>query len=233
MPTGGQCVLPAGVGVNVYADTNCGPPPEAFTGVSQPNVCTFVNNPTPTGADYSVGLAGQAIVYGGSCAPSAGVPVIPPASFSERARICERATMASGCATNYACASPPPAQFKNAVCIYQQLDDNTPPSFCPMPYGLETMLYTAIKDERSCTACQCAPASGTCATKLSLFFDQACSSAPFDLMPGNCGLLINDGAGLTAKITVGTSNGAVCPPIPPVPQGTVKGTGRTQVCCMP
>jgi hypothetical protein len=228
-PTGTACALGVGVGANVYNNTGCTLPALAFSPVSQPNTCTLVNNPTMLGSFYSAGLAGQATLPAGSCQVISGIPTIPPAYFTKHARMCDRATMATGCATNYTCAAPVPPEFNDRVCIYQTLDDNTPPPFCPMPYGQETMLSKSILDQRSCTPCQC---TGLCDTSISFFSDPTCDSAGLllsDLTPGQCGLLQNDSKPLAASIEVGGATS--CMPSGAVPQGTVKGVGRTQVCC--
>lgn len=183
-------------------------------------VCTPADVPVTSN---SVRVSGNFI--SGSCQPQPTVQV-PPANWGMLGRACSGASTAGTCAGGEICVPPPPATTK--ACVYHDGD-----VACPTGYANKQLFYDGFDDTRSCTACKCGTATGSCigAGTVSLHNTADCSDAgtPYDL--GACAPSV---PATHAKFNDGPASNITCPIM--AGSGTPTGSAlpKTPVtfCCL-
>lgn len=186
-----------------------------------PNTCTTIPTTTSTQAHVFI----PAPVNMGSCAHHA-TNMIPPPQWATRVRGCSGATTTpQGCLANQICAPLPASPF-DKLCI-----EHTGDMACADPfYNVKHLVTDGADDTRSCSACDCGPASSSCAGKV-------------DFTESNCTILDASVSGSCGPKNNGTfiPNGANYMPMPsgscqPLPtsgqvQGTVTEHPPITFCC--
>jgi hypothetical protein len=119
------------------------------------------SNMTP-GSCFSVPGGGEnfypyATYTGGACTPQPTSNIVD-ATFTERMTACEtNSASPAGCAAQSQCV-PELDNPLETFCIYRDGDNACPSG----PYTERTLYYDTIDDGRSCTACTCGTATGSC-----------------------------------------------------------------------
>lgn len=175
------------------------------------------------------------LVASASCAPLDTDPTPTPATWGQFAREC-RGAPPGACDNDQLCAPPPAPGFHRCVSLMGAYDC-TAPLFAP--YTQPYVFYAGLQDTRTCAPCGCdAPSGSSCAARISLFSDGACTSPAID--GGSVGttapLCVDLAAGATPSITLAMqpieAHGA-CQPSGGDGGGAAIGLGPTTFCCMP
>jgi hypothetical protein len=175
--------------------------------------------------------AGPVQALNGNCAPSGGVPNLPPAAFGTQAAVCAGpSAMGVGCPTGM-CVPGAPAGYASSVCIFQQGDVACPPT----DYVKKTTVYSSIQDGRTCTPCSCGPSvGGTCAAQIWLYDPNTpCGAPPPYIFPadGTCQPLGGQQIINFILQPAGPPTGGSCPSAGGQPVGSATGAQPFTVCC--
>ncbi len=215
-PATGLCDPPT---VNLYSllTTNCGFSP---SGKKLTSGCSDAWIPAPGDSVK----AGAAALGSGSCQPSAGIPTISPAHWTQGAHLCSGSAISGECsASGQICVPKIDAPFSSTHCVYQAGD-----VACPSAYPSKSLLHgESIEDSRACSACACG--ASTCDATTVAFAKAKCTGASVEVP--------NDGNCTHAPFTIGSLqvsvgvNGA-CVPSGGVPTGEATGSDPLTVCCL-
>ncbi len=170
--SGCGCSAPQGVAcqvatIGLYDSANCSGPKGQLTVAG--DVCVAFVTTSIDPESVSLDAAPSA---GGACLPSPlGNPVLPPLSWSSRARACGDADEGGGCGAG-ACLPRPAAPFAEEPCIYAAGDVACPAG----AWSMRVVYYQDVADTRACTSCSCGAPSGTsCNGNAKLYTDNVCS----------------------------------------------------------
>jgi len=139
--------------MSFFFDSSCSPPAIGTQ--------TVTSSCEPTSiAAQSVTVAAPAAA-GGMCTTTGGVATTTPTTWGQVARACAPTSTPMGtCPSGDVCAPSPPAPFSTSLCVMQVGAATTCPS--AYPTGPQ-VFYTAVDDERTCSACLCgAPTGAQC-----------------------------------------------------------------------
>jgi hypothetical protein len=176
--------------------------------------------------------AGPVQAFAGNCAPSGGVPNLPPAAFGTQAAVCAGpSTMGTGCSTGV-CVPGAPAGYATSVCIFQAGDVACPTT----DYVKKTTVYSSIQDNRSCTPCSCGPSvGGTCSAEIWLYTPGfPCGAGPQFVFPADGSCQFIGGAQTVIEFMLqqnGPPMGGSCPPAGGQAVGSATGAQPFTVCC--
>jgi hypothetical protein len=162
---------------------------------------------------------------GGECEPLPSFS-IPPLDYT-RWTLCGAELLEGECNPAEACTATPSPSFEEAQCIWQQGDVACPGDL----YTERTVVYDAVKDDRSCGECSCASPQGTCAGGEVLLDTNA--NCPGDQWfswyaePGECLEFLFDSGQITEPATPFAS----CEPTMPVSLGGASLDQPFTLCC--
>jgi hypothetical protein len=219
-PAGGQCAPPTG-NIEQFSDSGC--TFLAGTKAVQPP-CTTAS----TTSIHSV-IADVKSSASGQCTPQGGDVLLPPAQFSDKARICINPTVGGGCDDAALCIPKAPPPFDPSICVYQ----DTPNTIisCPVEYSNKIVLYRGIMDTRGCSNCECGfPTGRTCPVKLNAYLSSDCMGSSTQVPLMTCHGFMSPPLSLNADIA-GSPSGGQCAISPAVPTGTVTPSEPMVVCC--
>jgi hypothetical protein len=237
-PTGASCGTPQ---VTFFRDKTC-TAVSACTGATSLPSGTCTRSTPPSGSSCNDGdVRGFAIsaapATGGSCTPIATTDV-QPAQYGNVARLCGLPTDADGgvaiepaekaaCGGGTICAPPPNTPFaSNNHCVVR-----TGSWMCPAGYPAKRTVYDETKgtDTRSCSACTCGAANGSCAVDLNTFTgNNLCTSAPsLTTTPATCSQFTTQ----TRFISTAPQYSGSCAPSGGAPVGSFVPADPTTVCC--
>jgi len=130
------------------------------------------------------------------------------------------------CAAGESCVST-----AGAVCVFSPGEVACPEG----PYSVQRIAYAGLDDDRSCTECTCAPATGVaCTGTLTTYTDETCGAdaQQFAVPLTMCQNV--SGATQVIHLTYQASaEGGRCTPLGGVPTGTATANGPTTFCCLP
>jgi hypothetical protein len=220
-----------------HGDQTCSGSACATVTPSPSGACTAVpvNN---CGSGGSFDFTAAPTPSGGSCRATV-TTTVPPAGWTEAARLCAYAGAAdgAGCSDADVCIALPGASYGAKACVYSTADP--PPSACPAGYvsAPPAVFYADVADTRACGACSCGgPTGGSCSGTVSLFGGTGCTGATGSAT-ASVGTSCQSYSGLSptpgsveAHYTVTAGSCAVS--AAPQPTGTAAGSSPTTVCCM-
>ena len=218
--------------------------PLTVTSTCKPqNLCWDASSNKPLAAAFT-----ELKLAGGTCtSTSQGTINKPTPKYAKSVRACGDPTGdPSGCGATSKCVPTPPSGFASNICIYQTGDVACPGG----AWAKKSVFYTgSITDNRSCGACGCGSATGTCTgATLEIFTDTSCTQEK-DTIPGpglgSCTNLKADSTPIAApacntfggdsrslKLAGGTASGATCPTTGGTVSGSADPAGPVTFCCL-
>jgi hypothetical protein len=159
-----------------------------------------------------------------SCTPNKVVVSRPAAEWDTKGVVCGVApSTAIGCVGGAVCAPRALAPFGAALCVWKAGDAQ-----CPAAFPEKHSFYDGATDGRDCTACECGPASATCAAVTHVFANN-CNQQEIAAVPndGTC-VAANNAGRMKVEVTVSGS----CAASGGQPTGALtEGPSTTTVCC--
>jgi hypothetical protein len=220
-PDGGTCAPPTlSYATKPTGCFACG------TAVQLGGGCTPVSYPGGQCTMASIGSV--TVAASGACAPDASV-VVPVAQWGAEARLCgpPGAPVVGSCAAGQVCAPAAGLPLKKETyCVAINSVSQCPSEY----YAVARQYYTGDVDTRGCTACSCAPATGSACgnSAVHTYSDVGCTSATGTTpVPVACSTL----AGARAVSFSGVPNGGSCAPNGGQPTGTFAPTNPYTICC--
>lgn len=189
--------------------------------------CTTVKYCGPSSSATAVIAADS-----GTCAPSGGQRL--PPSWGLGATACAFASPPdTTCPADQVCAPKSAGAPDARTCIVQAGVVACPPG----PYTARVLYDTRITDTRSCSACTCDPAAGTCSTgTVSFYTDGTCGNLTMTVpTTGTCTMFNDPSPNGSAKLTVASQlvDGGCAPHGGQVTGGALGGADPTTLCCLP
>lgn len=159
------------------------------------------------------------------CQPRASNTTIDQSGFRNEVVACDMADPGGTCNGGAVCTPKLGTSFQ-AACVIQSGDVACPAG----PYSVKVTTYSGFNDNRSCTACTCGSASGTCNSEVVLV--DSCNPIPFlhkRVSPGECSTALTVSSGYLRH---NTDPQGSCPASAPGTTGEAKPTGAATLCCL-
>jgi hypothetical protein len=171
----------------------------------------------------------------GSCPPSGGEQVeTPPPSWDYGVQACGAMPEAGACelpAGEGSCLADPHDGFEQAACVYKTGD-----AACPVGYPTQWKVFAGYDDQRTCSACGCAPGDDqNCEYFGAVFGGETCyegaPSVEIDSVDGCVSAeTLPEGASSFAADS-DPNNLIECDPSGGAPSGSVIPKEQTTICC--
>jgi hypothetical protein len=171
---------------------------------------------------------------GGTCTESGGTATVTPTSWSTLGVACNgETTVTTGCTGGAICAPKPPSPFESGLCISKAGDVTCPAG----PFTTQYVFYTGVTDDRGCSDCSCAAASGTtCSATITLYSAQTintCTGPVAAVTTGGCADLTGNPTVAGREASGITTSGGSCAASGGAATGSATPSTPTTFCCIP
>lgn len=174
-------------------------------------------------------LGTAAVAQPGQC-PATGGALKDPQPFKKMVDICGFSLAAGAGCSSKVCVPRPAPDYAGYVCISQQGEQA-----CPSGWNIQRVVSANGTEQRSCSACTCAP-NTTCTGGSYRVYDlSGCGGDNTDLTSASCKDFsgYKDFGSWGLKLRSGATAGGSCSPSGGVGTGQIALTGTQTFCCRP